>query len=216
MTDYAVARLAEIPRSGTDGRWISIRHHFGIQAFGVNGRTADAGEEVVDEHSEQDGDEELYLVVSGRARFTVDGDEIDAPTGTFVFVPPGTARRAEATEPETIVLVVGAPPGAPYVPQEQETWMPLYEQGRYDEAAGVLDSVLARHPDDPRTLYNLACMESMAGRSDDALEHLRRAVELRPALAEQARADDDFAPIRDDRRFDSAVAGQADAGGKRP
>ena len=129
-----------------------------------------------------------------------------------MFVRPGTVRRADATEPGTTVLIVGVTPGEAYVPQEQEVWMPLYEQGRYDEAVAVLESVLAKHPD-ARVLYNLACMESLAGRGDDALEHIRRAVELRPALAEQARADDDFAPIRDDARFESAVAGQADAGG---
>ena len=209
---YAVARLDELDRSGADGRWISIRHHLGIEAFGVNARTADAGEEVVNEHAEHDGDEELYFVVRGRATFTIDGDTVDAPPGTLVFVRPGTVRRADAAEPDTIVLVVGAPPGEAYVPQEQEVWMPLYERGRYDEAVAVLESVLARHPDDPRLLYNLACMESMAGRGDEALEHLRRAVGLKPALAEHARRDDDFAQIRDDPRF-SAVAGQPDAAG---
>ena len=42
------------------------------------------------------GHEELYLVLSGHATFMVDGDEIDAPAGTLIFVPDVSSRRPQA------------------------------------------------------------------------------------------------------------------------
>jgi hypothetical protein len=43
-----------------------------------------------------DSEEELYFVHSGRARFELDGEQVDAPAGTFVFVPPAVKRTAFA------------------------------------------------------------------------------------------------------------------------
>jgi len=103
-----------------EATWKPVRHHFGIQAFGVNAFVAaDAGEYVVEEHAEADesgtGHEELYLVTSGRAAFAVGGDEIDAPAGTLVFVPdPNVRRAAVAREAGTTVLAFGATPGVPF------------------------------------------------------------------------------------------------------
>ena len=74
------------PRPGTL-RWTPVRRHFDMRAFGVNAYTAaEAGQEVVEEHTEEAlGHEELYVVVAGSATFTLDGEELDAPQGTLVF-----------------------------------------------------------------------------------------------------------------------------------
>jgi quercetin dioxygenase-like cupin family protein len=115
---YRVAKLADIPSPTATApewyEWKPIRHHLGIGAFGVNAGIAhNAGDWVVEEHTELQenaaGHEELYFVVQGHARFTIDGEEIDAPAGTLVFVAdPGTRRAAKASVPETTVLYVGA------------------------------------------------------------------------------------------------------------
>jgi hypothetical protein len=83
MSGYAVAHLDEIDEMD-DGRcpWRPVRHHFGITAFGVNAWTArDAGDRIINEHdeSEPNSNEELYLVLRGRAVFELDGDRVDAP-----------------------------------------------------------------------------------------------------------------------------------------
>ena len=125
MTRYATARLQDIPRpknlpeSEEGAVWKPVRHHFDVQAFGVNAWTARAArDEVIEDHDENGnapGHEELYFVANGRAIFTVDGDEVDAPAGTFVYVPtPGVRRKAVATEPGTTVLAVGGWPGRPF------------------------------------------------------------------------------------------------------
>ena len=118
---YTIARLDEIPSpvppEADSYEWKPIRHHLGIRAFGVNAGVAPhVGDWVVEEHTELQGGaaghEELYFVARGRARFSIDGEEIDAPAGTLVFVPdPATLRSAKAEEPGTAVLYIGAKHG---------------------------------------------------------------------------------------------------------
>ena len=106
----------------TDGDFHLIRRHFDIRAFGVNGITGNAGDEMVEPHHERDdelnrtgGHEELFAVVSGHAIFTVDGEDLDAPAGTLVFVrDPGLIRSARATADNTAILAVGGRPGVAY------------------------------------------------------------------------------------------------------
>src|SRR5579884_2258803 len=98
MDRYAVTHVDEIGELD-DGRapMRAVRHHFGITSFGVNAWTAaEAGAQIINEHdeSEPDSDEELYLVLRGRASFELDGERCEAPAGTFVFVRPGVRRSA--------------------------------------------------------------------------------------------------------------------------
>ena len=106
----------------TDGLFYLVRRHFDIRAFGVNGITGNAGDEMVEPHDEPDdegnltdGHEELFAVMSGHAVFTVDGEDIDAPAGTLVFVrDPALIRSAQATVDGTAILAIGGRPGAPF------------------------------------------------------------------------------------------------------
>jgi tetratricopeptide (TPR) repeat protein len=192
-------------------RRVPVRRHFGIAAFGVNAwRGAKPGDRVIDAHNEViERHEELYVVLSGRATFTLAGAEVDAPTGTLVFVPAATERGAVAADPDTVVLAIGAEPGQPFSPSAWEEWdelgiADLYGAGRYDEAAERFRTALERHPDHAGVHYNLACLLSLAGRHQEALTHIRRAAELEPRCAEWARSDSDFDPIRDDPSFPAA------------
>jgi tetratricopeptide (TPR) repeat protein len=154
--------------------------------------------------------QELYVVLAGRATFTVDGKEVDAPAGTLVFAgDPGTRRGALAREDGTTVLVVGAPAGEAYSIgrwEQMAGFFDFYNRGDYDGGIAFLEECLRRDPGYPGTLYNLACAESLAGRADSALEHLRAAIEGEPGLRETARGDEDFAPLRGDPRFEALVA----------
>ncbi len=96
--------------------WAPIRHHFGIEAFGVNAWRGEPGEEVVKRHDETgSGHEELYLVLSGRATFTIGGETLDAPAGLCIHLrDPSLERVAVAEEPGTVVLSLGSKPGAAY------------------------------------------------------------------------------------------------------
>lgn len=208
MRNYAVARLDEIDEVD-DGRepFRPVRHHFGITSFGVTAWTArDAGDRIINEHdeSEPDAPEELYLVLQGRAAFEVAGDRVAAPAGTFVFVPPGVKRTAFAEEPGTTIIALGATPGQAYEPDGWELWAPLnplYRDGRFAEAADRGRELVAAHPEYPALLYNLACCESLAGRTADAVDHLGQAIDRSERFRAYAQEDSDFDPIRDDPGF---------------
>jgi hypothetical protein len=109
-----------------------VRRYFDVQAFGVNAATGTAGDEMVEEHHEADdeenqtnGHEELFAVMSGHAVFTVDGEEIDAPAGTIVFVrDPALLRAARATADDTAIFMVGGPAGIPYTVSRWEAALP--------------------------------------------------------------------------------------------
>jgi hypothetical protein len=102
--------------SHTDGLFRLVRRHFDIRAFGVNGITGDAGDELVEPHDELDDcHEELFAVMNGHVVFTVDGRDIDAPPGMLVFVrDPALIRSARATADGTAILAIGARPGSPF------------------------------------------------------------------------------------------------------
>ncbi len=213
MASFKVAHLEDIEELN-DGRcpYRAVRHHLGISSFGVNSWTAkDAGDRIINEHdeSEQDSDEELYLVLSGRARFELDGENVDAPTGTFVLAGLGVNRTAFAEEAGTTVIVMGGRPGKVYYPHGWEVWAPftpLYEAGKYAEAADRARELIdGKELQYPQPLFNLACCESLAGRPADAIEHLRRAIELAGEWREYAKADSDFDAIRDDPAFRELV-----------
>ena len=213
MSDYASARLDEIEEM-SDGRvpWRPVRHHLGIMAFGVNAFTGkDAGDRIINEHDEaeeHDRQEELYLVQTGRARFEIDGETVDAPLGTFVFVKPGVKRTAFAEEPGTTLVAIGAAAGRAYEASGWEIWMPLhglYQEGKYDEAADRGRELVEGHPEYAGPLYNLACCEALAGRKDDAIQHLRQSIERSEQFRPMAAEDSDFDPIREEPAFKELV-----------
>ena len=206
-----VVRIREIePISVVGGelQWRPLRRTLGIEAFGINAYTANAGELVVEEHDETGAGaghhEELYVVVTGRATSTVNGEEIDAPVGTCVFLDdPKEHRGARAVEDGTTVLAIGGVRGEPFKVSPWEfafAGSPAYDAKRYEEAKALLVEGLEVHPGNTSLLYNLACMEALLGERDAALEHLSQA-KSNPRVREWAATDSDLDSLRDDPRF---------------
>jgi mannose-6-phosphate isomerase-like protein (cupin superfamily) len=211
---YGVARIEDLdsyPIQGQQGlTWRPIRRRFDIRAFGVNAYTAEeAGQRVVEEHREEGGHEELYVVLSGRATFTVEGDEHDAPAGTLVHCPPGTQRGALAAEPGTTVLGIGAKQGEVFQPSGWE-WVfagiSRLDQGDEAGARAELQAGIEANPDAWQGYFNLACVEARLGNEQAALDELQRAADRDPeAVAKYAPEDEDFAALRDNPRFREIV-----------
>lgn len=195
--------IAEVEPVAVAGvNWRPLRRTLGISAFGVNAYTGDTGDNVVEAHTEETlGHEEIYVVMAGRATFTLDRDTLDAPPGTVVLVrDPSVRRHARAEEDGTIVLAVGGKPGEAYVPSAWETyfWVERYRpSGDHATAIAELEAALAEQPDHAGVIYSLACWHALAGHHDEALAHARRAIEIDPKTADWAKKDEDLASIRD-------------------
>jgi tetratricopeptide (TPR) repeat protein len=204
-----IDQIEAIPVVDGELQWRPVRRALGIEAFGINAYTADAGQLVVEEHDELGAGaghhEELYVVVTGRATFTVDGESFDAPVGTMVFLDdPKERRGARAVEDGTTVLAIGAERGRPYRVSPWEfafAGTPAWEAGRYSEAEALLREGLEHYPGNPSLLYDLACLEALQGKTDDALAHLRTALEQEPRFKDYAAKDRDLDSLRDDPRF---------------
>jgi tetratricopeptide (TPR) repeat protein len=208
-------------RLGSGPAWAMVRTHFDIQAFGVNAYLAEEpGIRIIEEHDElgprAGRHEELYFVANGHATFTVDGDEVDAPAGTFVFVrDPAAKRTAVADEAGTTIVIAGGKPGEAFAPSAWErnaAGLVHFASKDYAKAAEAYEQFLEESPGDAGFLYNLACAESLLGRKEAALGHLRQSVEADPNFKQAALEDSDFDAIRDDPEF-SAITGQVNPAG---
>ena len=178
--------------------------HFGITSFGVNAFTShQVGDRLINEHDESqehDLQEELYLVQRGRATFELDGERVDAPAGTLVFVRPEVKRTAFAEEPETTLVAVGGTPGEGVRPRAARSG-----------CRSTISTSQANTPRLPiggrelisssrvrRALYNLACC-----RASPVGQTMRSGISGSRSTAESFRSlaagDSDFDPIRDRR-----------------
>jgi quercetin dioxygenase-like cupin family protein len=121
MASYEASHLDEI-KAEQWPYWAPIRHRFDIRAFGANAWRGSPGDEVIKRHSEREsGHEELYMVLSGRATFTVGADDVDAPAGTCIFIrDPEIERVAFAQEDGTVVLSLGGWAGKAFEPSQWE------------------------------------------------------------------------------------------------
>jgi hypothetical protein len=212
---YEVVGLDGIePGDEHDGRVrLNVRRELDVHAFGVNAFRAVGEGSVIGEHDEvgigSSSQEELYVVLNGGATFNIDGERLEAPAGSFVFVRnPAAKRSAVAHEVGTTVLAIGGTPGEPYrvSPGEamQAMWEP-YRAGDYATALERLQEVNAERPNEALVLFNIACCEARLGRTDDAVEHLREAFAADKRVVENARTDEDLDSLREDPRFTELV-----------
>ena len=148
-------------------------------------------------------------------------DEADAKVHVFRFCPDcgGTVLLTEPDEPDTVAVPVGAfaDPGFPapsvsvygarrhewvILPdgiESDDAWaelQPLYESGRYAEAADRGRELVEENPGNAQLAYNVACCAGLAGRTEEALGLLRRAIAIVDDLRGLAAGDPDFEAIR--------------------
>lgn len=207
MSDgYEILTLEEVETAEhRDSNLIPVRYLLGFRPAGVNAWIADAGGQLIPPHEEDSGNEELYAVVRGRASFVVGDETRDAPAGSLIFVEAGHNRTATAEEDGTIVFVVGATIGEAFDGGGWDTFAVaygLYQAGRIDESRAVMEKAMSDRPDQWALPYNAACLASLAGNPDEAIDWLHKALELnQEEIYEYLRSDSDLDNIRDDPRF---------------
>jgi tetratricopeptide (TPR) repeat protein len=213
---YVIAKLDElepapriaVPETPDDGRQrFDLRRNLEITGFGVQAFSAPSGVVVINEHDEtllgEAGQEELYIVMKGTATFEIDGESHEASAGALVHVKPTAKRKATATEDGTTILVVGGTPGKAYepAPEEMAEAFAAYNAGDYEEALAKQLVVVEKQPESPVAHFNVGCFAARAGRTDQAIEALRRAVEINPRIKELIATDEDLDSIREDPGF---------------
>jgi tetratricopeptide (TPR) repeat protein len=199
-----------VPIPDVSLQWLPLRRRLGIRAFGTNAyRAARKGDVVIEDHVESPGQEELYVVLTGRVRFVAGEEEIDAPAGTAVFLPdPDLRRSGTALEDSTVVLAVGGWPDQPY---HSLPWEPIYlaqdsmRQGDWAAAADILEREAGELRDTAIIQFRLACCHARLGEHERALEELRRAIELNPGMRERAASDEHLAPLRELEGWQAAI-----------
>jgi mannose-6-phosphate isomerase-like protein (cupin superfamily) len=211
---WRAAHIDEVARFSDTPEWVPLRRELGVTGFGINAYVGrEVGGELVEPHDETSPGsgrhEEIYLVLSGHALFLVDGQEVDAPEGTFVFVPPGVSRLATTLVDPTTVVVLGGRPGAALPVSSFEYWYVAegpYQRGEYEEAYELASEGLKDYPEHPHLNYQLACYSALAGETDRAIEHLRIAARherVRSWIAD----DNDLASVLDDPRVQQMLVG---------
>jgi len=196
----ALDDVEAVPWRGSELVWRPVRGALGTRIVGMGAYTADrAGQVVIEGHTEsEDGlnHEEVYIVLRGRATFTLDGAELDAPAGTFVAVlDPGVHRRAVAAEPGTAVLALGALPS--FVPSDSEWIERARPHLRSDpaRAIAILEDLRAVRPDSPVAEVAAAFIALAHGDEPGARAALAGLIARRPDLLPVLADDQDLEPL---------------------
>ena len=199
---WSVVRLdgvEAIPWRGTELVWRPVRTALGTRIVGMSAYTAErVGQEVVEDHIESRdgrGHDEVYIVLRGRATFSLDGEVVDAPAGTFVSVKPDVRRQAVAAEPDTAVLALGGP--STFEPAGSD-WIERarpHMRDRPVRARAVLEELRAERPDSPGLLFGEALLHASQGDELAARDSLRAAIERAPGLRAHAQDEPLLAPL---------------------
>jgi mannose-6-phosphate isomerase-like protein (cupin superfamily) len=87
----------------------------GIRSFGMQVLEFPAGFTDYPEHDHaEDGQEEVYVVLRGRADFVVDGEQLTLSQGEMLKVDPANKRKLQPGENGVRILAIGCSPGATY------------------------------------------------------------------------------------------------------
>jgi hypothetical protein len=195
----ALDDVEALPWVGTDLAWHPLRAALGGRIVGMAAYTADRpDQEVVEAHRETEGGrghEEIYVVLRGYARFTLDGEQLDAPAGTFVRVNPDVHRHAVATEAGTAVLALG---GEPTFEPSASEWIERarpHLRSNPTEARRILAELARERPDSAGIAIGEALLALAEGNEEGARAHVRAAIEQDPRVKDGIQADPDLAPL---------------------
>jgi hypothetical protein len=188
--------LEAIPFPGAETTWRPLRHAIGARIVGMGAYTAEkAGQDVVEPHVESEGGmghQEVYVVLRGRARFTVDGTGFDAPAGTVVRVDPELHRHAVAVEDRTAVLALG---GEPAFTPSSSKWIERarpHIRSDPERARAIVDELRAERPDSPGIPIAEALLA--VGRGDEAAATAALA-RVEPRYRDALRSDPDLGAL---------------------
>jgi mannose-6-phosphate isomerase-like protein (cupin superfamily) len=116
MSEVSVKRVEDFD-SPNGGGFCRARASLGVSSFGMQVENFPANFEHFPEHDHaQDGQEEVYTVLSGSATLNAGGESYQLEPGVFARVGPGVTRKITTGEQPVQLLALGGTPGEAYSP----------------------------------------------------------------------------------------------------
>ena len=114
---YTIKNIDEFEEmEGSGGAtWRLARKTLGAEAFGFNVVDIEAGGEIPAHDHTGDNQEEVFIILDGQGTIVTDGEEHDAPTGTFCrFAPEVNRTIKNASDANVRALLIGVPVDSGY------------------------------------------------------------------------------------------------------
>jgi quercetin dioxygenase-like cupin family protein len=113
-TIMSVDQFEEMEGSG-NATWRLARKTLGAESFGFNVVDIAPGGQIPEHNHTGDNQEEVYIVLDGRATIVADGAEHDAPAGTYLRAAPEVNRRIRNDSDTNVrALLIGVPVDSGY------------------------------------------------------------------------------------------------------
>ena len=118
MAEYAVKRIDEM-EAVYGGAFKRARAELGVSSFGLQVLDFPANTDQYPEHDHSgDGQEEVYLALSGSGEIEIDGERHQLDPQTMVRVAAGTKRKIWTGDEAMRLLAIGGVPNQVYEPPE--------------------------------------------------------------------------------------------------
>jgi quercetin dioxygenase-like cupin family protein len=113
-TIKSIDEFEEMEGSG-GATWRLARKSLGAEAFGFNVVDIEAGGQIPAHDHTGDKQEEVFIVLDGQGTIVTDGEEHDAPAGTFCrFAPEVNRTILNKSDANVRVLLIGVPVDSGY------------------------------------------------------------------------------------------------------
>jgi quercetin dioxygenase-like cupin family protein len=115
--DYSIKHRDEFETMEGSGEstWMLARKALGTSAFGYNLVQIGPGGQIPEHDETGSGQVELYAILEGDAVMRIDGEEHEAPAGTFASIEPPVSRTIlNRSEAPVTALLIGVSPNGGY------------------------------------------------------------------------------------------------------
>ncbi|HEY6653201.1 MAG TPA: cupin domain-containing protein [Solirubrobacterales bacterium] len=118
-TIKSVDEFEEMEGSG-GATWHLARKTLGAESFGFNVVDIEPGGQIPEHDHSGDNQEEVFIILDGQGTIVADGEELDAPAGTYCRYAPAVKRTIRNDSDANVrALLIGVPVDSGY---EQMPW----------------------------------------------------------------------------------------------
>ena len=133
MGDYTAKRIDDM-EAVFGGGFVRARAELGVTSFGMQVLIFPPNADAYPEHDHaEEGQEEVYVPLSGRGALDVEGDRVVLEPGMMVRIGPAARRKITTGDEPLRLLALGGSPGKAY---ESRSVPELREPGPLAQARG--------------------------------------------------------------------------------